>query len=134
MLRLAAREADIVGLLPQFDPHGRPIIRQATEGATERKIAILREAAGSRFEELEINVLVADAGLVDARRPLAAIAGLSSAAAAGLIGTPYLLHGTLGRLRDLLARRRDRLGISYYVFPQSRLEAMAPLVAALAGR
>ena len=134
MLHLAAREADIVGLLPQFDARGRPMLRQATGAATARKVAILREAAGERFERLELNVLVADAGLVDRRRPLGAVSSLSRAAAAGLAGTPYLLHGTLGRLCDLLTRRRDQLGISYYVFPARSMDAMAPLVQALAGR
>jgi probable F420-dependent oxidoreductase len=113
MLRLAAREADIVAMQPQFDPRGRPMIRQATEGATARKVAIVREAAGPRFEQLELNVIVADAGLVQ---------------------TPYVLYGTLGGLRDRLLRRRDRLGISYYALPRHSMEAMAPLVAELSGR
>ena len=134
MLRLAARHADIVGLLPQFDVRGRPMIRQATGTATARKVALLREAAGARFDQLELNVLVADTGLVDGRRPIRAISSLSRAAAAGLLDTPYLLHGTLDRLRELLQRRRDRLGISYYVFSARSMEAMAPLVEGLAGR
>ncbi len=135
MLRLAAREADIVGLLPQFDARGRPIIRQATEGATARKVALLREAAGSRFEALELNVIVSDAGLVgNGRPPLESALALAKGAAAGLIGTPYVLYGTPGRLRELLLRRRDRLGISYYALPGRAMEAMAPLVETLAGR
>ena len=73
MLRLAAREADIVAIQPQFDPRGRPKLRQATEGATERKIAILREAAGPRFEQLELNVIVGDAGIVGSGRRVLAI-------------------------------------------------------------
>jgi len=135
MLRLAAREADIVALQPQFDPRGRPMLRQATDGATARKIATLREAAGARFEDLELNVIVGDAGLVGSARPagesiLAAIKSLGT----GWVGTPYVLYGTLGQLRDRLLRRRERLGISYYAIPGRAMEAMAPLVAALRGR
>jgi len=40
----------------------------------------------------------------------------------------------LGQLRERLLRRRDRLGISYYTIPGHAMEAMEPLVAALAGR
>ena len=47
MLRIAAREADIVGLLPQFNERGRPIFTQASEAETARKVEIVREAAGS---------------------------------------------------------------------------------------
>src|SRR5437762_3835884 len=38
MLRIAARNADIVGLLTQFDRLGRPIPSQATEAETGRKV------------------------------------------------------------------------------------------------
>jgi probable F420-dependent oxidoreductase len=135
MLRLAAREADIVAFQPQFDPRGRPMVRQATEGATARKITILREAAGERFEQLELNVIVGDAGLVGSGRPAGeSLLAAAKAAATALIGTPYALYGTLGHLRDQLQRRRDRLGISYYAIPGHAMEAMAPLVATLAGR
>ena len=50
ILRFAAREADIVGFVPQVDPRGRPKVPQATEAATARKVAIVHEAAvvGSR--------------------------------------------------------------------------------------
>ncbi|MCU0483705.1 MAG: TIGR03621 family F420-dependent LLM class oxidoreductase [Chloroflexi bacterium] len=135
MLRLAAREADIVALQPQVDPRGRPMLRQATEGATAGKVAIVREAAGGRFEHLELNVIVADAGLVGRRRPAGeALVAAGMSLATGLVGTPYVLYGTLGGLRDGLLRRRDRLGISYYALPRRAMEAMAPLVAELAGR
>jgi probable F420-dependent oxidoreductase len=135
MLRLAAREADIVALQPQFDLRGRPMLRQATEGATERKIAILREAAGPRFEKLELNVIVGDAGLVGSGRPAGeSLLAASKSVASGLVRTPYVLYGTLGQLRDGLLRRRDRLGISYYAIPGRAMDSLGPLVSALTGR
>ncbi len=135
MLRLAAREADIVAMQPQFDVRGRPMIRQATEAATARKIAVLREAAGARFEQLELNVIVGDAGLVGSGAPpLTSLVTAAKSLATALVGSPYVLYGTLGGLRDQLQARRDRLGISYYAIPGRAMEAMAPLVAALAGR
>jgi probable F420-dependent oxidoreductase len=135
MLRLAARGADIVAMQPQFDPRGRPMVRQATEGATARKVAILREAAGARFEALELNVIVADAGLVGHGRPVGeSLLTAGKSFVTGLVGTPYVLYGTLDGLCDRLQRRRDRLGISYYALPRHAMEAMAPLVATLTGR
>jgi alkanesulfonate monooxygenase SsuD/methylene tetrahydromethanopterin reductase-like flavin-dependent oxidoreductase (luciferase family) len=135
LLRLAAREADIVGFLPQFDRHGRPIVGQATEAETARKVAIVREAAGDRFERLELNMFVADAGLVGSGRPIASsLAAALKAAATRPVTTPYLLYGTLDGLVGLLQRRRERLGISYYALPGGAMEAMAPLVERLAGR
>lgn len=135
MLRLAAREADIVGLTPGFNSHGRPLFREATETATVEKVALVRAAAGDRFERLELNLWLADAGLVGSGNSL-----LGSAAAVArwaptiLYGSPYVLYGTLRSLSERLQRRRDRLGISYYTIPSRAMESMAPLVEALSGR
>jgi probable F420-dependent oxidoreductase len=136
LLRIAAREADHVGLLPQFDASGRPIFSQSTERATEEKVATVREAAGQRFGSLELSVLVADCGLVGAGAGpgSSAAARLKSMAAPLVGGSPYVLYGTLDRLREQLFRRRERLGISTYIWSARHAEAMAPLVEALAGR
>ena len=135
MLRLAAREADIVGFIPQFSRRGRPIWTDVTESALDRKVAIVREAAGDRFERIELNLFIADAGMVGSGRPLAgSAAAAAKSATVGLVGSPYLLYGTVGGLRDRLEQRRDRTGISYYAIRQGSMEAMAPLVEALAGR
>ncbi|MGH2357240.1 MAG: TIGR03621 family F420-dependent LLM class oxidoreductase [Candidatus Limnocylindria bacterium] len=132
-LRLAAREADIVGFVPRLP--GRPAITDATEAALARKVAIVREAAGERFERLELNVFVGDAGVIGLSRPVdAAVAALKSVVPALVGGSPYLLYGTLGELRERLLRRREVLGISSYGIPEPAMEALAPLVAALAGR
>src|SRR2546423_838457 len=135
---VAAGKADSVGLLTQFNRQGRPIAMQATEGETARKVAIIRDAAGSpeAFERLELNVLVASAGLVGSgSSPLGSVASMVKAVAPRVVGgSPYLLHGTLAQVRERLLRRRERLGISYYVWSARVVEAMAPVVEAMAGR
>ncbi len=135
MLRLAAREADIVGFIPQFSPRGRPIWTDVTESALERKVGVVRDAAGDRFDHLELNLFIADAGMVGGGQsvPRSALAA-AKAATAGLVGSPYLLYGTLAALRERLVRRRERTGISYYAIRQGSMVEMAPLVDALAGR
>jgi probable F420-dependent oxidoreductase len=135
MLKLAAREADIVGLVPGFDAHGRIHVRQATETATARKIGLIREAAGDRFERLEINLWLADAGLIGSGNSLlGSVAAAARWAPTAIYGSPYVLYGTLNSARERLLRRRDRLGISYYTIPSRAMESMAPLVEALAGK
>jgi probable F420-dependent oxidoreductase len=135
MLKLAAREADIVGLVPGFDAHGRIHVRQATETATAEKIALIREATGDRFEQLEINVWLGDAGLVGSGNSiLGSLTAAARWAPTALYGSPYVLYGTLNSAREQLLRRRDRLGISYYTVPSNAMESMAPLVEALAGK
>ena len=135
MLRLAAREAEIVGLVPGFSAHGRPLVRQATETATAEKVALIRQAAGNRFERLELNLWLGDAGLTGSGNSLlGSVAAAARWAATALYGSPYVLYGTLNSAREQLQRRRDKHGISYYTIPSHAMESMAPLVEALADR
>ena len=135
MLRFAAREAQIVSFVPQFSASGRPMMRHASESALSERADQVRAAAGSRFEELELNVFVADAGVVGGPQQLSTSlsALLKSAGPAVIGGSPYLLYGTLDQLREGMLRRRDRTGISSYGIPARVMEAFAPLVGGLAG-
>jgi len=135
MLRLAVREAEIVGLVPGFDAHGRPHFRQATETATAEKVALIREAAGDGFERLELNLWLGDAALVGSGNSLlGSVAAAARWAPTAVYGSPYVLYGTLASVREKLLRRREVLGISYYTVPSHAMESMAPLVGALAGK
>src|SRR5664280_2157253 len=133
--RLLAGEAEIVGLVPGFDAHGRPHFRQATETATAEKVALIREAAGDGFERLELNLWLGDAALVGSGNSLlGSVAAAARWAPTAVYGSPYVLYGTLASVREKLLRRRDKLGISYYTVPSHAMESMAPLVGALAGK
>jgi probable F420-dependent oxidoreductase len=135
MLRLAAREADIVGITTGFSRRGWPLISRGTESALSGQVALIREAAGERFEAIELNLWIASAGIAGRSNSIGGSVAAAAIGAAGAVyGSPYVLYGTLGSLRDLLLRRRDRLGISYYTLPARSMETMAPLVEALSGQ
>ncbi|MDQ3688511.1 MAG: TIGR03621 family F420-dependent LLM class oxidoreductase [Chloroflexota bacterium] len=136
MLRVAAREAQIISFVPQFSPAGRPMWRYATEAALIERTALVRSAAGTRFDELELNVFVGDAGVIGDGQPLSASlrAMLKFVGPALVGGSPYLLYGTLDQLRTAMLRRRERSGVTSYGIPAHAMESFAPLVASLAGR
>jgi probable F420-dependent oxidoreductase len=134
MLKIAAREADIVSFIPQMSAQGRPRVREATADATAAKVARVREAAGARFDQIELCAWTAHVNVAEARRPIAAIGAGLEALASALIGTPYLLAGTRGAIREQLLRYRERLGITYWTVPAGGMEELAPVVDSLAGR
>jgi len=136
MLRFAAQEAQIVSFVPQFSTSGRPMLRHATEAALAKRVAHVRDAAGARFEDLELNIFVGDAGVIGGPQPLSTSldALLRSAGPAVVGGSPYLLYGTLDQLRESMLRRRERTGVTSYGIPARAMEAFAPLVASLTGR
>ena len=123
MLRLAAREADIVALgLPPDAP---------LDVAAER-IAWLREAAGERFGQLELNVNLMAVG-DQVPRFVSAQLGLSAEALARK-GAVSALTGTTDAQCEQLLERRRTLGISYVLVSDELMEALAPVVERLAGR
>jgi probable F420-dependent oxidoreductase len=136
VLRLAAREGEIVALAPQMSPNGRPMLRFATDRALEQRVAIVRRAAGERFGDLELNAFVADAGVVGGPQPVgASLTALAKSAGPALVGgSPYVLYGTIPQLREALLRRRERTGLSSYGIPAAAMEALAPLLEELSGR
>jgi probable F420-dependent oxidoreductase len=134
MLRLAAREADIVTFSPQMNAHGRPRLDAITEKALTERVMRLRAAAGERGEHIELNVFVLDAAVTDrARSLMAAVSAQLRRAANSLVRSPFVLYGSRASLRELLLERRERLGLSYISVPGNAMRAFAPIVAELRG-
>ena len=133
MLRIAAREAQIVAIAPTLNPRGGPKLRTITVGSVEQRIATLRRSP--RFSELELNVIVFDAQVTDAARSIvdALTARLKSGLTA-IVDTPFFMYGSRASLVEDLVARRERLGISYIALPGRAMRAFGPVVAALRGK
>lgn len=134
MMRIAAREADIVSFIPQMTPEGRPRLSEATTDATALKVERLRSAAGPRSDRIELSAWVAHVNVADARRPHVAVMAGIERLVTGLIGTPYVLAGTRASIRDQILRHRERLGLTYWTIPIEAMESFAPIAAELSGR
>ncbi|MEV5709004.1 TIGR03621 family F420-dependent LLM class oxidoreductase [Actinoallomurus sp. NPDC052274] len=129
MLRLAAREADVVNLTLRVRADGSgPDTADGGPDAFRHKIEVVREAAGSRFEAIELGTSVLRVG------PGRATEAWSAADPAAQSGTPQVLTGETPAVCDALRRWRDDLGVSYYVLHnEADLDAFAPVVERLAG-
>ena len=134
LLELAAREADIVGLVGFSHRRGGAAVDMSAfgaEGAAER-IAVVREAAGERFSDLELNALVQRVVVTDDPRAYAdELAGDFGLTAEQALGSPYLLFGSHEAMAEELVERRERLGFSYVVVPEGALDDFAPVVSRL---
>jgi probable F420-dependent oxidoreductase len=136
ILRLAGRVADVVALNVNLQA-GVIDERAFPDGvpeATDRKLGWIREAAGDRFDQLELQVRVHLAMVTDDRdgliEELAPAFGLSPADARE---TPHAIIGSVEEICDQLVERRERWGISYLGLSGDQLDAFAPVVARLAG-
>lgn len=133
MLRLSAREADIIGIAPKFGAQGVEA-SDLTSEATERKIAWIREAAGERLEHLELSCTLFEVVIGTDHQPAA---GSRQAPRLGMPLPPDSIHAAIGSVdqvvEELLARRA-RYGISYLQVFESEMETFASVVARLAGK
>ena len=138
VLRLAARTADIVSLVPNMAA-GRLGPESAADGrgdATARKVAWVRDAAGGRADAIELHtnltqVIATDdraAGLAKVKR------GYSLESDAEALAVPHAVVGTVEQMVEQLLERRAAYGISYYTVFEAGMEAFAPVLAELSGR
>jgi len=134
VLAVAAREADIVGLAPRSRADGTLDPLNITAAATEQKLAWLREEAGTRLDDLELNVFVYAVEITDDQDGTAErLAAEFEIPAAEVLASPHILIGDLDGVVEELHRRRERYGLSYVTVPEDLIDALAPVVARLAG-
>jgi probable F420-dependent oxidoreductase len=135
ILRLAAREADIVGITTRALPDGSKDAADGTAAATEQKIDWVREAAGDRFDQIELNTIIPTVEITEDRRAVAErLAADLPISAEEVLDSPVVLIGTVDQIVETLQERRERYAFSYIVILEPVMEAFAPVVERLAGR
>lgn len=139
MLRLAAVKADIVGigldlrsgqnLNPATPEFGGAALPGASVEAMEGSIGIVREAAGERFDSLELNLLVSHCDVTSSRKEvIATLAARLGTEPEAVEKCPHLLVGSVEQLCERLIELRESLGISYFIFRRDVMEEIAPVV------
>jgi probable F420-dependent oxidoreductase len=137
LLQLAAGQADIVGLTGIAFRRGgtAPDVSDFRAAVVDERVRLVREGAGERLERVELNALVQRVIVTDDRRGAAQelSARWPSLTADEILASPYVLVGTVDQIVDDLRARRDRWGISYIMTHEPFTDALAPVVARLAG-
>jgi len=124
MLRLAGREADIfsfsimAGITPGVAP----------DEAFARRVRLLREAAGDRFDDLELNLFVGAVGDSAEKLDLTVIRQASGLDDNQLIQLPGVLVGSARTIADRLLRYREQFGTSYISVLEPHMTAFAEVI------
>ncbi len=121
MLKLAAREADIIAIGSKISAQGV----DPTDATLEQKIAWIKEAAGSREADLELSQTIYDMQITDS--------GTELSSQAGGPPIPKRPMNTEQAVAHLL-EQRERYGFSYLQVYEGQMENFAPVVARLAGK
>jgi probable F420-dependent oxidoreductase len=136
VLGIAAREADIVGVNPSLTAGyvGREVLETTAAEYYHQRIEWVKEAAGPRFDQLELQCLTFIVQIVPNREEaVAQLAGAMSVPSEQIEGSPIVMIGTTDQLIESIRQRREQFGFSYIVIHEAEMEAFAPVVAALHG-
>jgi probable F420-dependent oxidoreductase len=136
VLSIAAREADIVGINPNLREGviGRDAALDSRREQTDRKVQWIRDAAGARIDDIEIQMRFFVASVTPDRNALAeALAPAFGLAPDEALDSGAVLVGTVDEIVDQLRARREQWGLSYVVLGWDNVDEFAPVVARLAG-
>jgi probable F420-dependent oxidoreductase len=144
VLTLAGHEADIVGLAPRIDLVGGAPTTNAhslTAAATEEKLSWVREAAGDRYEKLDLNTYPSGDPVIITDNPREAAGQRADRLEARtgvrlsieeVLDSPHVFIGSPEMLIDKITGLRERFGINSFMLGD--IDDAAPVVAALSGR
>jgi probable F420-dependent oxidoreductase len=114
ILELAARRASIVSVSRNFQRGAAASWRPGDGDPATRRVEWIREAAGERFDELELHTSLVKVVRTRDRAGAAADVGRSyGLSAEQVLRSPHFLLGEPAEMVDDLLERRERLGISY---------------------
>lgn len=136
LLGVAAREADVVGFNTSLAAGkvGPEAARSALPARFRERVAWVREAAGDRFDGLELQCYTAFCLVgVDPRATAAVMAPGFGITPEEALEVPIVLAGSVDEICHTLERRRAEYGFSYWSIPGDAFHAFAPVVARLAG-
>lgn len=139
VLTMAGREADIVGILTTSVATGTVIDDPAERlvPAIREKLEWIRAGAGNRFDQIELSLIPTLLVTGDARAraaQLIAERNWNGVMVDDVLAMPSLLIGTIEEIVEIMKRRRQQFGFSYYIVSDKIADEFAPIVDCLSGR
>ena len=136
ILTLAGQLADIVSF--NYDNStgrlGPASVASAGADETAQKVEWVRAGAGSRFDDIELEIGAYFVAVKDDPGPMiTAMASRFGVSETAFESHPHALLGSVDSICTTLQERRERYGLSYVTVAQRNMEDFAPVVARLAG-
>jgi hypothetical protein len=133
---LAGQYASIVSVVPSLAAGyiGPEVAAEAILDRYHDRVRWAREAAGERADDLELQCWTAAVQVVpNADEVIDSLASLFGLTPDQLRAAPLALIGTASEIAETLRKRREELGFSYIVVHEAEMDALAPVIAELAG-
>jgi alkanesulfonate monooxygenase SsuD/methylene tetrahydromethanopterin reductase-like flavin-dependent oxidoreductase (luciferase family) len=146
VLSIAGRLADTISVATRATPDGLFDVSNMTRESVENKLRWIREAAGDRFDQIELNMTLrfvriaedrratAQAILEQWRAPGSRVARVDELDEDDVLGSPYFALGTVDQIVEQIEAARERWGFSYIQVGGEDIDAFAPIMERLVGR
>jgi probable F420-dependent oxidoreductase len=146
VLGIAARNAEVVSINVNLSGGAAvaEVVVDATPAQTKRKVEWVKEAAGDRFDDLELNCLIGFVLETDNKEAIVnAMAPAVNIGPDDALHMPLALIGTMDEMEEELYWRRDNYGFSYFSIETydslfttecAAWEVLGPLVSKLSGK
>ncbi len=135
-LKIAGRISDIVGVNANLRS-GAIDATTISDAVAERfveKIGWVKEGAGDRFDDVELNIRTFFVVFTDnAQESAEAMAPGLGMEPDQALASPLALIGDTNRMIDVIRERRETFGFTYVTIGADEIEQFAPVVAELAG-
>jgi probable F420-dependent oxidoreductase len=134
ILELAAREADILAVIPPGAGARGPTVRDVSIDGAREQLDLVRRVAGERYGAIELSMFL-DVTLTDDRdQAIRERADKAKSDPEVLRSSMYAGIGTMEQVRAQILDIRRQLGISYFCLRGPHVEELAPIVKELSGR
>ncbi len=145
VLSVAGRLADSISVATRATPDGLFDVSNTTVEAVENKLRWIREAAGDRFDQIELNMTIRELHLVDDRQaaarailerwraPGSRMARVAELSEDDILASPYFALGTEDQIVEQLVAARERWSFSYIQVEGRDIDAFAPIKERLTG-
>jgi probable F420-dependent oxidoreductase len=137
VLKLAAQLADIVGINPSMKDGvvNAETITHMTADAVAEKIKIVENTAGTRMQNIELNIRAFLVNICDsADEAINGTANMFKVAPEMIANSPFALMGPPAKIAEDLLARRERWGLSYIIVGGEDVNSFAPVIKILAGK
>ncbi len=146
ILAISGRLADIISVSTRASSDGKVDMPNIALAAVENKVRYIREAAGDRFDQIELNMTLRDVRLTNDRRATARellnewasvsalLANVDQVSEDDVLDSPHVAIGTVDQIVEQLEMARERWGFNYLEVSSTDAEAVAPLMEQLNGR
>jgi probable F420-dependent oxidoreductase len=146
VLSIAGRLADTISVATRATPDGLFDVSNMTRASVENKLRWIREAAGDRYGEIELNMTLRFVRVVEDRRaaartileqwraPGSRVARVDELGEDDILESPYFALGTIGQIVEQIQAAREQWGFSYIQVGGEDMDLFAPIMERLVGQ